>query len=165
MTLPWHRGLETGNAHIDSQHRELFERIYALIAACKDRRERQEIGTLFTFLKQYVQKHFAAEEEFQLRHNYPHHREHAKLHESLMQHLFALEAVYLREGSSLPVVTNSLMFTYEWLTDHILHWDRQMANFVAASERPAAAGPISESIPVCDPALGGITNHRGMVKP
>ena len=126
MELKWRRDLETGDAGVDAQHMDLFGKIQDLITACKEGREREEIGKLLTFLKQYVKAHFAAETRLQERRKDPFRREHEAQHESLIQRLTVLEKEYLESGASLPVVTNSLKLTYEWLTWHILEWDKKM---------------------------------------
>ena len=126
MQLQWRPDLETGDAKVDAQHMDLFEKINDLIVACKEKRERQEIGKLLTFLKQYVRSHFEAESSFQERQRDPLRQAHAAEHESLVLRLTALEKEYVESGASLPVVTNSLKLTYEWLTWHILEWDKKM---------------------------------------
>ena len=126
MEIAWRNDLETGDKGIDGQHREMFRKINELIAACKKGQEQTELASLLFFLRQYVQGHFAAEAHYQARHSYPHSREHAQQHAILVENLTRLENAYLHEGASLPVVTNSLKLTYEWLTEHILKWDKQM---------------------------------------
>jgi hemerythrin len=126
MELKWRQDLETGDSCVDGQHKELFQKIQDLIAACKQGRERPEISGLLVFLKQYVQSHFAAEMQLLKQHGSPLRQEHAEQHESLIHRLAALEKEYLHDGASLPVVTNSLKLTYEWLTWHVLEWDKKI---------------------------------------
>ena len=127
MKIEWHQDLATGNPEIDCQHRNLFEKINDLIAACKEKRERTEIVTMLAFLKDYVRSHFSSEEQYQAMHGFPNQREHSIQHESLIKRLDSLEQEFSQEGASLPVVTNTLMLTYEWLTNHILKADLAMA--------------------------------------
>ena len=44
MAYVWSKDLETGNAMIDSQHKELIEAINALLAACATGKGRAEIA-------------------------------------------------------------------------------------------------------------------------
>ena len=104
----------------------MFQKIEEVITACQQRKEGHEIAGLLAFLKRYVQNHFSLEAQYQAEHGYPLCREHAAQHEILMARLTALEEASLREGPILPVVTNSLKLTYEWLTWHILQWDLEM---------------------------------------
>jgi hemerythrin len=126
MKIAWRKDLETGDAHIDGHHQELFQKIEDVITACKQKKEGHEIAGLLTFLKQYVHSHFSVEAQYQARHGYPLCREHSEQHEILVGRLTALEEAYLHEGPILPVVTNALKLTYEWLTWHILQWDKEM---------------------------------------
>ena len=127
MQLKWRKDLETGDAIIDGQHKELLQKIQDIITACKEGREKDEVASLLTFLKQYVQRHFSAEIQYQTRHNYPQVKEHVEQHEILVSRLATLEQEYSLQGSSLPVVTNSLKLTYEWLTWHLLDWDKKIS--------------------------------------
>ena len=44
MAYVWSKDLETGNAMIDSQHKELIEAINALLAACATGKGRAEVA-------------------------------------------------------------------------------------------------------------------------
>ena len=133
MKVEWRQELATGNVHVDSQHHELFEKIDGLIAACKERRGKNEIMELLGFLRGYVRNHFSAEEQYQAAHGVPNQQEHKAQHRHLTHRLDLLESEYSQEGVSLPVVTNSLMLTYEWLTHHILKSDLEMARFAGGA--------------------------------
>lgn len=127
MKITWRQDLATGNAGIDEQHRKLFSKIDDLIAACKEGKEKEEIVSLLSFLKNYISCHFSAEEEYQAQHEFPARMEHKRQHEILIRRLEKLESDYRQKGVELPVVTNSLMLTYEWLMHHVLKSDLEMA--------------------------------------
>ena len=137
MKIEWRQDLTTDNPDIDDQHRKLFEKINDLIAACKERRQKSEIVTLLSFLKSYVGNHFSAEEQYQVRHGFPNQKEHKEQHAALIRRLELIDTEYSGEGITLPVVTNSLMLTYQWLTDHILREDLQMARYCHNGSRQA----------------------------
>lgn len=71
MAYVWSKDLETGNAMIDSQHKELIEAINALLAACATGKGRAEVAKTTKFLYDYTSKHFGDEEALQLRYKYP----------------------------------------------------------------------------------------------
>ena len=50
MAYVWSKDLETGNAMIDSQHKELIEAINALLAACATGKGRAEVAKTTKFL-------------------------------------------------------------------------------------------------------------------
>ena len=55
------KDLETGNAIIDSEHRQLFNAINQLMDACSSGQGRTKIESTLRFLLDYVDKHFAHE--------------------------------------------------------------------------------------------------------
>jgi len=130
MSIKWRDDLTTGDHHIDQQHHVMFEKIDGLIDACKQKRANSEIGALLGFLKGYVREHFEAEEQYQAQHGYPRHLQHKDQHRLLLRQLDTLEREFMVGGVSLPVITNSLKLTYEWLTNHILLTDVEMARHV-----------------------------------
>ena len=136
MKLEWREAMETGHADIDGHHKELFQKIQDIITACKNGNERHEVINLLNFLKQYVQTHFSTEEQLQSQSGYVYRREHAEQHQLLLSRLAALEAEHDLNGASLPVVTNALKLTYEWLTWHILEWDKMMSSPDRPKENP-----------------------------
>jgi len=128
MNIQWRQELATGNNEIDRHHQELFQKIDALVAACKEGREKTVVLDLLGFLQSYVQNHFAAEEQFMAQHNSPNAQEHRRQHEKLRNELEQLATECLREGATLGVVTNSLKLTYLWLRDHIQQMDQVMVS-------------------------------------
>ena len=65
------KDLETGNALIDSEHRQLFAAINNLMDACAQGKGRDQIMSTARFLTDYVGKHFGDEEQLQMRSKYP----------------------------------------------------------------------------------------------
>ena len=57
--------LLTGNQLIDSEHRQLFDAINALMDACAQGAGRTKINETVQFLNSYVSKHFRDEEQLQ----------------------------------------------------------------------------------------------------
>jgi hemerythrin len=119
----WRKSLETGNVAIDRQHRELLETINHLILACTEGKEQEEVFRLMAFLRKYVQTHFAEEEAYQQRNDYAGFRAHKAEHDAFIARLDLLDGELKREGATLPVVSKSLMLTYQWLLEHIYRSD------------------------------------------
>ena len=72
--------METGNDLIDSEHRTLFDAINDLMDACSSGQGRSKIGETADFLADYVDKHFADEEDLQRKNHYPHYQQHHNFH-------------------------------------------------------------------------------------
>ena len=62
MAIEWNEKLATGNSNIDDQHKELFCRFDTLLAACNQRKGKDEVHNLLLFLGDYVKTHFSMEE-------------------------------------------------------------------------------------------------------
>ena len=71
MRITFDKNLATGDAEIDAQHAELFDRIDKLLAASREKRSREEVGQMLTFLGDYVVHHFSAEERMMAAAAYP----------------------------------------------------------------------------------------------
>ncbi len=63
--------LETGNATIDREHRELFNAVNQLLDSCSKGQGRASMEPAVQFLLQYVDHHFANEERLQQSKKYP----------------------------------------------------------------------------------------------
>lgn len=74
--------LETGNATIDKEHRELIDAVNKLLDACGSGNALNEINKTVKFLNNYVQKHFTHEEQLQQQSKYPNYTGHKAFHES-----------------------------------------------------------------------------------
>lgn len=86
------KDLETGNAVIDGEHRELFRAVNALMDACASGKGRTVIAPTLKFLLDYVEKHFTHEEQLQAQSNYPGMAAHKAFHQSYKASLKALAA-------------------------------------------------------------------------
>ena len=65
------KDLETGNAIIDNEHRELFDAVNKLLDACSKGKGRDSLKQAAQFLINYVDKHFSHEEQLQQDSKYP----------------------------------------------------------------------------------------------
>ena len=65
------KDLETGNALIDSEHRQLFKAVNDLLDACSQGKGRSQVESTLDFLVSYVAKHFGDEEKLQVQTSYP----------------------------------------------------------------------------------------------
>ncbi|MEG0215404.1 MAG: hemerythrin family protein, partial [Hungatella sp.] len=82
MAYQFTKDLETGNATIDTQHRQLIQAINDLLAACSVGQGRTSLESTTKFLYDYTSKHFADEERLQLQSGYPDYVRHRQYHEA-----------------------------------------------------------------------------------
>jgi hemerythrin len=132
IRISWDKSLETGDPEIDDQHRELFRRIDALMAATQDRRARSEVGRLLTFLGDYVVGHFAAEERLMEEYGYPEVEAHRDEHRNFVSDYARLYQDYRAEGPGPVFVIKFGNRVTGWLCEHICRTDRRLADYLSA---------------------------------
>ena len=130
MLAEWLEDLSTGNELIDSQKKELFQKINDLLAACRERNARDEIGNFLQFLKTYVTFHLLDEESFQLDHCYPFYKEHRDEHDAFIQKLIVVEEQFAREGGTACVIVDAGRLALDWVVEHVYRSDKLVAEFV-----------------------------------
>ena len=96
--------LLTGNALIDSEHRELFAAVNNLMDACTQGKGRDQIQKTVQFLGDYVAKHFRDEEGLQTKSNYPGYPAHKQFHDGYRRKLAETTQVLTREGPSVKAL-------------------------------------------------------------
>ena len=75
------KNLETGNATIDNEHRELIQAVNKLLEACSAGKGRASMDETIKFLNSYVNQHFSHEEQLQKQRSYPGFTAHRAFHE------------------------------------------------------------------------------------
>lgn len=134
MAYSWSKDLETGNALIDSQHKELFERINALLAACAAGKGRAEVVNTTKFLYEYISRHFSDEEQLQLRYKYPDYANHKQYHEGYKRVVRELAEQLNKEGPTVVLVGKVNSSIAGWLINHIKREDVKVAAHVRAQD-------------------------------
>lgn len=126
------KDLETGNAVIDGQHRELLNAVNELLEACSQGKGRDILGSKTRFLRDYVGKHFGDEEKLQISSRYPNYNAHKIFHENYKRQLGEIEKRLLTEGSSISVLS-SFNQVVGILVNHIRTEDSRLAAHIKQS--------------------------------
>lgn len=121
--------LLTGNQLIDTQHRQLFETVNALMEACAQGKGRDQIQDTVDFLTNYVMKHFGDEERLQTGSNYPEYASHKQFHDGYRRQLAQTTQLLLQEGPTVKAL-GELNRIVAVLVTHIRTMDKKMARFV-----------------------------------
>lgn len=121
--------LITGNALIDSEHRELFKAVNELMDACSQGKGRDQIQKTVTFLNDYVAKHFRDEENLQTKSNYPGYPAHKQFHDGYRRKLGETTQVLMREGPTVKAL-GDLNTVVAILVSHIRTEDKRLARHV-----------------------------------
>jgi len=130
MRITFDKNLETGDAEIDQQHRELFDRIDKLLAASRDKRSREEVGQTLTFLGDYVVHHFSAEERMMEAAAYPEIAAHRAEHARFVQEFTILYNEYKSEGPTTLFIIRVGNRVTGWLREHIYRTDRTLVQWL-----------------------------------
>ena len=121
--------LMTGNALIDTEHKQLFDAVNSLMDACAQGKGRDKILSTSQFLERYVDKHFGDEEGLQTKSGYPGYPAHKQFHEGYKRQLSDAVQVILNEGPTVKAL-GTLNKVVSTLVTHIRTEDRKLARFL-----------------------------------
>jgi hemerythrin len=127
MSVTWKKEFAIGVSEIDRQHQEMFNRFARFLEAIDQGKGAKEVGDVLNFLKDYVIRHFKAEEELQRHFNYPHLEMHLAEHRSFEKQLSELDR---QQGSADELVHLTRNVLIQWLIQHICKLDSDLAGFV-----------------------------------
>jgi hemerythrin len=134
MGLRWERSLETGITEVDSQHKELFERINSLLEAMSKGKGKDAIIGIFQFLADYIKLHFETEEKLMSRTKYPVYASHRQEHNSFTLKFNQLKNKLLLEGATSALVIESQPILIDWWYNHINVSDKKLGTFIKGIE-------------------------------
>ena len=124
--------LITGNALIDSEHRQLFAAVNDLMDACSQGRGRDQIQQTVRFLNDYVMKHFTDEERLQTQSKYPNYPAHKQFHDGYRRQLSQVTQELLQQGATVKAL-GDLNNVVAVLVSHIRTEDKRLARHVKES--------------------------------
>lgn len=122
--------LLTGNEMIDSQHKELIEKINAVLKSCEQSNDKVVAVNTLDFLEEYTNYHFSAEEQLQREIDYPGFAKHKAQHDAFKETIADLQDMLQEEeGPSPAFVAKVQEKVVEWLYVHIEGFDRSVAEY------------------------------------
>ena len=121
--------LVTGNALIDSEHRQLLATVNNLMDACSQGHGREKSLEVFEYLLGYVKKHFADDARLQTHTKYPNYPEHKQFHDRYKKELEARAQVLRAEGPTVKTL-GVLNQQVGVLVSHIRMEDKKLAKHV-----------------------------------
>ncbi|MCB1179563.1 MAG: bacteriohemerythrin [Leptospiraceae bacterium] len=119
--IVWTKDYEIGIFVIDEQHKKLVEIINELHKAISDKMETGVTYRILQQLNEYTLAHFSIEEEIMKKIKYPEFDLHKAMHGSFIDKVNRFKDDYLA-GKKLS--GEIMVFLREWLTNHILHSDK-----------------------------------------
>lgn len=130
MAIVWTPNLTVGVERIDEQHKIWFEKANRLFEASKERRAKDYIDTMLKFLDEYTKEHFRDEEAYMEQIRYPELDAQKKAHASFVNELAKLKSEYEKSGGNILVIMNANKIVTNWLTNHIIHMDKKIGDYV-----------------------------------
>ncbi len=130
MRAEFSENLITGNELIDSQHKELIDRINKLLICCEESNAKTVAVNTLDFLADYTDFHFNAEEELQREIEYPGYDKHKAQHEAFKQTISELEEMLQEEEGPSPAFVEKVEENVvKWFYTHIEGFDRSVAEY------------------------------------
>lgn len=127
--MPWTPRLSVGVDLIDDQHKIWFEKAERLFQAGKNNESKEYVGELLDFLDSYTKQHFADEENYMRKINYPDFDEQKKAHSAFITQLTELRQNYKTSGGNIVVIINANKMVIDWLTKHISNMDTKIGRY------------------------------------
>lgn len=126
----WNDSFKTGVGTIDKQHKKLVDLLNQLDESLAIEGDKQIVISLLDELVEYTQYHFQSEEDFMLSHEYDNKafKEHQHVHQQFVDQI--KQAQKDCHANPAKVTDELLDFLVQWLINHILLTDKQMASDV-----------------------------------
>ena len=134
MVYQWDSTLETGFEKVDNQHKQLVSSLNALIDASHSDKGDKAVMDTMDFLTGYTIKHFADEEQLQVKFNYPDYLNHKRIHDDFKVLVGEFVQKVNKEGPTEEIIETVSTTIGSWLLNHIKGDDFRMATFVKAAE-------------------------------
>ena len=116
---------------IDNEHKQLFDAINKLLDVFSSKKEvsKRDIAPVASFLENYVEKHFAHEEELQKKYDWREMEMHCKFHEDYKATLKEILDSIPEEGPDISVLS-ALNTHIVRLITHIRTMDKRLGSFL-----------------------------------
>ncbi len=137
LNITFDDNLITGNKTIDTQHKELIERIQNFVTACQNGDSKLKAIKMLDYLDEYTNFHFKEEEKLQENAGYPEYEKHHEKHEEFKKTIQELHE-YLQDYEGPTDRFSELVQknVIDWLFGHIKTYDRSVAEFIFMRENP-----------------------------
>lgn len=129
----WKDKYELGVTLIDTQHKELFQRVEAFLKTLRETSSWEEkvsrVNETLEFMNEYVVEHFRAEEAYQRKIGYPGYEEHRKIHAEMVHYVLQVTAQYKEKGFDQQLMQQFSGKLLAWLINHVAAEDQRIATY------------------------------------
>lgn len=137
--------LVTGISLVDEQHQELLKRTNEFLDHMKTGDEIEDLIKLMDYLTLYVYDHFISEESVMAENNYPGYITHKQEHTRFINVVADLEKRMPNEINLTSFKTEVQEKMRDWLSNHILIQDKEMAKYIKTNQRHQMNGIVNPS--------------------
>jgi len=130
MGIDWSDVLSVGISEMDGEHKELFNRINALLSSLLGREKDYDMKKLVGFINEYIDFHFRNEEKLLERNNYPELENHKKLHAIYEDYFDKIEKELTTGNFDALLLIEIQEKVVNWLLDHIAKVDKKYGIFL-----------------------------------
>lgn len=124
----WSDDLLVGNEAIDDDHRTLFGLLERLHHDMSTGQINQETQSIVDALRNYAESHFAREEAFMRKIDYPHYTTHKAEHDRFVSEVCALQSRVARGARTAQLDID--MFLATWFREHVLVRDMALSEAI-----------------------------------
>ncbi|HNY30958.1 MAG TPA: hemerythrin family protein [Fibrobacteria bacterium] len=122
IRLEWNDSFSIDDPLLDAQHRELI----AIANSIPENDDRAQVRACVMRLFRYAREHFSAEEEYMRAVGYPRLKEHARIHEALIEELGTIARQPLGTAEADLAFKR---FVLQWFCEHILVRDKDIVRY------------------------------------
>ena len=123
--IKWKKEYSIGVSRIDNQHKKIIKIVNQAIAQQFSMHNEKEVGVILDNLRNYMQEHFKAEEEYMLRHHDAGYEKQRDEHNRFIDRLCEAQKEYYKSGHVTSI--NILNLVWDWFSQHILVLDKQIS--------------------------------------
>ncbi|MFH1197156.1 MAG: bacteriohemerythrin [bacterium] len=133
--IVWRKEYEIGIELIDNQHKSLFELLVKVDVDSNENDRKRIVKEALFSLVDYTKTHFADEEAFMQRINYPKQLEHQAQHRVLIDQI--VEILKKIKAGNYNINEKIMEILKNWIFKHIMDHDKQIGEFFQAKQKPS----------------------------
>ncbi len=127
MPLEWTKEYSVNVQEIDEQHKEFIDLINRLSKGIKEMASKNDLGNILNKLDHYAKTHFATEEKYFKKFDYPDKDKHIVQHRRFSDKIKDYKSRY--KGDKVAISFEVIDFLEDWLVDHLLNEDQKYSGF------------------------------------
>jgi len=124
------KDMEVGVAKIDTQHKELIDRLNSVISMGLKAYSKEETQRTLDLLGEYIVKHFTDEEALQQQSNYPKYEWHKGQHQIYIGEFKKLKTEFAANGHSPKFTLDMNNSIINWIVRHIKSADAELGKYL-----------------------------------